>query len=111
MLVLEVYHKKLHYLNDTEKSWDMDKSISTCTFSIVKQCSHTKNKNFIIKVIAKSPTFALLLCPFFYFSYIIHYLPSADFPVLAIFEPGTLISIAHAAKDDQRPLITPASSG
>ena len=36
--------KKLHYLNDTEKSWDMDKSISTCTFSIVKQCSHTKKQ-------------------------------------------------------------------
>ena len=62
--------KKLHYLNDTEKSWDMDKSISTCTFSIVKQCSHTKTKNFIIKVIAKSPTFALLLCPFLF---LIHY--------------------------------------
>lgn len=62
--------KKLHYLNDTEKSWDMDKSISTCAFSIVKQCSHTQNKNFIIKIIAKSPTFALLLFPFLF---LIHY--------------------------------------
>ena len=63
--------KKLHYLNDTEKSWAMDKPISTCAFSIVKQCSHTKKtKSFIIKVIAKSPTFALLLCPFLF---LIHY--------------------------------------
>lgn len=36
MLVLEVYHKKLHYLNNIERLWDMDESINLILSKIVR---------------------------------------------------------------------------
>lgn len=36
MLVLEVCHKKLRYLNNSEKPWDMENPINTAVFSTGK---------------------------------------------------------------------------
>ena len=64
--------KKLHYLNVTERSWDMDKSISDILLFTVKQCRPTKNKKLHEQ--RHGEVHSSLFChAIFYFESIIHY--------------------------------------
>lgn len=44
MFAFEVYYKKLHYLNNTERSWDMDEAILIIFSQSSNSADHTKQK-------------------------------------------------------------------